>query len=501
MAGGPDNGSNGGTSGDGIPDGFAWNGSNSITYGANDVGGLTLGQRGGTGTVVTLLSNGGDMILRGATSNNNSYPGITSQSNLKIVSGTGKITMYGKSSSDHGVELTYGTAPSIAISSASTSSPALDLKGTTTASGYAGFWLSNNANGSILFESTAASGGGMTIEGVSSNSSGLWFGVSNTNIITQLLSQSGTITLKGDGGSNASLYLYGDLYIGNRKDATAIQGVTPSVTASTANILIQADDQYNFGNTGASTGAGTVDLGFTWVPANNVSGTFVSPKLLHYNGSSWNILSGSPTFDLVAGTLSYTGYSGSFSPFGVGESNFILPVSWLSFTGTAQGKTIVLNWATASESNNDHYEIERSANGVQYTTIGEVAAAANPTIRNDYQFTDINPISGTAYYRLKQTDLDGRFRYSTVIAVNYTGNGGFELRVIPGSGLVGLIVPATVSGKADVMIYDAQGRQLQRQTVVAGQQTLTLNAGSSNTIYLIKVVKDGKTLYTGRFML
>lgn len=102
---------------------------------------------------------------------------------------------------------------------------------------------------------------------------------------------------------------------------------------------------------------------------------------------------------------------------------------------------------------------------------------------------------------MKQTDLDGRFRYSTVIAVNYTGNGGFELRVIPGSGLVGLIVPATVSGKADVMIYDAQGRQLQRQTVVAGQQTLTLNAGSSNTIYLIKVLKDGKTLYTGRFML
>lgn len=100
MAGGPDDGTNGGTNADGIPDGFAWNGSNSVTYGANTVGGLTLGPLSGTGTVVSLLSSGGEIILRGASSNNNSYPGIGSQGNLKIVSGTGKITMYGKSSTD-----------------------------------------------------------------------------------------------------------------------------------------------------------------------------------------------------------------------------------------------------------------------------------------------------------------------------------------------------------------------------------------------------------------
>lgn len=263
----------------------------------------------------------------------------------------------------------------------------------------------------------------------------------------------------------------------------------------------RVDLTWNIGNSGASTGAGTVDLGFSWVSANNVSGTFISPKLLHYNGGSWNILAGSPTFDLVAGTLSYTGYSGSFSPFGIGESNFTLPVNWLSFTGNEQGKAVVLNWATAAESNNDHYEIERSANGLQYTGIGQVAAAVNPSIRNDYQYTDLNPLSGLAYYRLKQMDKDGRVRYSTVIAVNYSGTGGFELRVIPGSGLVGLIVPATITGKADVIIYDAQGRQLQRQTVAAGQQTLVLKSGSANNVYLIKVMKEGKTLYTGRFLL
>lgn len=249
MGGGPDNGSNGGVNADGIPDGFAWNGSNDVASGANTFGGLTLGPLGGTGTVISLSSNGGEIILRGSTSNNNSFPGIGSQGNLVIDAGAGKITMYGKSATGHGVELTYGAAPSLAISSSSTSVPAIDLKGITTVSGFSGFWASNNATGNILIQSTSASGGGITIEGVTNSGNGIFIGNSGTSITTQLLSQTGTITLKGDGSANLSLVLYGDVYTGNRKDAVAVQGVTPAVTGSTANILIQADDQFQFSNT------------------------------------------------------------------------------------------------------------------------------------------------------------------------------------------------------------------------------------------------------------
>lgn len=249
MAGGPDDGSNGGLSSDGIPDGFAWNGSNSTTYGADLYGGLTLGPRAGTGTVVSLSSSGGDIILRGATSNSNSYPGITSQGNLKIESGTGKIIMFGKSSSGHGLELTYSAAPSIAISSASTASPAIDLKGTTTNTGSNGFWTSNNNSGSVLIQSTATAGGGITLEGTSNNAVGLYLGKSATSQLSQILSQTGPITLKGFSTAGTSLELRGDVHIGNRKNTTAVQGVTPAVTASTSNILLQANGTYQFGNT------------------------------------------------------------------------------------------------------------------------------------------------------------------------------------------------------------------------------------------------------------
>ncbi len=288
MAGGPDNGTNGGTSGDGIPDGFAWNGSNSNTYGAQNYGGLTIGPRGGGGTVISLLSNGGDIILRGATSDNSTYPGVTSQGNLKIVAGAGKITIFGKSSKGHGTEFTYGAVPSIAISSSSTSTPAIDLKGTTTASSV-GFWASNNSDGNILIQSTAATGGGVVIEGTSTLNSGLFLGTGNTNINTQVLSQSGNITIRGKGNNNNSISLFGDVFIGNRKNANTVQGITPAVTAADANILIQANDQYQFSNTVGkttnfnSTGALTMeayDNGYTgtisWTGNRNFGAQFSS---------------------------------------------------------------------------------------------------------------------------------------------------------------------------------------------------------------------------------
>ncbi len=293
MAGGADNGANGGVSGDAVPDEFAWNGSNTTTYGANVAGGLSLGLPAGTGTVISLNSSGGDIILRGSTSNNNGYPGITSQGSLKIESGTGKITIYGKSTTGHGIELTYGASPNIAINSSATSSPAIDIKGIASVSGI-GLFMSNNASGNILIQSTAATGGGITLEGVGTGNIGLILGAINSNIATQVLSQSGPITLKGKGtsGSYGSIFIDGNGYIGNRKDATAIQGITPSVTASTANILLQGDAQYNISNSSGknsyfnSTGALTIKAytaGYTgtvsWIGNVNIGASFSSITL------------------------------------------------------------------------------------------------------------------------------------------------------------------------------------------------------------------------------
>jgi hypothetical protein len=261
----------------------------------------------------------------------------------------------------------------------------------------------------------------------------------------------------------------------------------------------RVDLTWNIGNTGATTGAGNVNLDFSWNAA-NVSGTLIAPKLLHHNGSSWNFLGGTPAFDIGAGTLSYTGYSGSFSPFAIGESIFTLPVTWLSFTGKPVGKTVVLDWSTATEQNNHYFDIERSTDGIHFTGIGKVNASTNTGSTNEYRFTDFSPLPVQAYYRLKQVDLDGQFRFSVIIRIAATEINGFSIYSEPGSDQMTLNIPSSVTGVVDILFYDGLGRQLQQQQGVAGQQLIKLRSNLARGLVYIKVMQKGRVLFTGKII-
>lgn len=98
-----------------------------------------------------------------------------------------------------------------------------------------------------------------------------------------------------------------------------------------------------------------------------------------------------------------------------------LPIELLSFTAApVSNKYIQCNWTTASELNNDYFTVERSKNGTDFEYAGVVPGAG--TINNpiDYSFTDRQPYRGLSYYRLKQTDYNGRSSYSEIVAVILT---------------------------------------------------------------------------------
>jgi hypothetical protein len=101
----------------------------------------------------------------------------------------------------------------------------------------------------------------------------------------------------------------------------------------------------------------------------------------------------------------------------------VLPVTLLSFTAQAGNGMAILKWATASEQNNKGFEIERSADGNNWSRIEFVASQAvngNSSTREDYVYTDRAPLAGKNYYRLKQVDLDGRYKYSPVSMVTFS---------------------------------------------------------------------------------
>lgn len=94
-----------------------------------------------------------------------------------------------------------------------------------------------------------------------------------------------------------------------------------------------------------------------------------------------------------------------------------LPVELLSFDGRQIENRILLTWQTASELNNERFEVEKSSDGENFRKIGKVNGSGTSSQQNDYQFLDQNPLDGANYYRLLQVDFDGHYEFSETIVV------------------------------------------------------------------------------------
>ena len=155
-----------------------------------------------------------------------------------------------------------------------------------------------------------------------------------------------------------------------------------------------------------------------------------------------------------------------------------LPVSWLGFSARPEGKVVHLHWRTAAEENNAGFTAQRSADGAAWTDLGEVAAGAYT-----YAYTDEAPLNGTSYYRIRQTDADGRFSFSVVASVRLTAAGAFAF---PNPFTDRITVFSAVADEVEV--YDAAGRkvltyahsgggaQVQRMVLRPGVYTLRLRS-------------------------
>ena len=146
-----------------------------------------------------------------------------------------------------------------------------------------------------------------------------------------------------------------------------------------------------------------------------------------------------------------------------------LPVALSSFTGTYRGEVEYLNWTTASEINNSHFEILRSFDGSNWNKIGEVKGAGNAQSNKYYSFQDHNLPEGSSlvFYRLRQVDFDGAFELSKIIVedLSLAGTGGPGMKVFPNPAK-DLIVIETRSRTNEhfVVLTDMIGRVVYEQS-------------------------------------
>ena len=188
-----------------------------------------------------------------------------------------------------------------------------------------------------------------------------------------------------------------------------------------------------------------------------------------------------------AGTSSGTAASGSVTsanplPFSTtdvsfGQATTPLPVELTSFTAEMDGRVALLNWETASERNNDFFEVQRSINGQDWTVLDIVEGNGDSDVPLSYRYVDEQPILGVSYYRLRQVDYDGRFEYSKVISLENVNNDldlpEAEMMLYPNPGQMGKIHLRVLNlnpyEEVELSLADTYGRVFMEQRVSARQ--------------------------------
>ena len=149
-------------------------------------------------------------------------------------------------------------------------------------------------------------------------------------------------------------------------------------------------------------------------------------------------------------------------------SSSSLPIDLGSFTLNVENSgKVLLFWETLSELNNDYFSIEKSVNGIEWDIIGKINGAGNSSTKLYYNYVDVDGINGVTYYRLKQTDYDGKFKYFRPIFGNGKRNDNFgqELVVYPNPFNENLTVEVAEENINQVQIYSLDGKPLVNSSV------------------------------------
>ena len=169
----------------------------------------------------------------------------------------------------------------------------------------------------------------------------------------------------------------------------------------------------------------------------------------------------------------------SFSGFFVKTQLFALPVQWLSINGYLNNqKQTILNWKV-QEQNISDYTIEKSEDGRSFHSIGIVAGKGDGT--NSYAYLDVNPVSGTVFYRIKQKDIESRTSYSTIIKISTDSKA--KLQAFPTFAHEGFTVVSPILQTA--VLYDMNGRTLKQIALQAGSNYVNISNLAAG-MYLLK---------------
>lgn len=254
-------------------------------------------------------------------------------------------------------------------------------------------------------------------------------------------------------------------------------------------------------------GAADAQITLSWGIESEV-GNLGSLVVAHWTSANqWESRGNSlTTGNTFSGTVKSTDVITQFSPFTLGtiDDTNLLPVTWLSFDAkyNPEQNNVLLEWATLSEYQNQHFVIERSENGIDFTEIGIKKGNTNSRSVKNYQFWDFEPLYTKTYYRIKQVDLNGDFSYSNVKMIETKDSK--KLGITHYQNKTILYSNLKESTKAKIKIYDMSGNTVAFFDVFLekGQNEILLPLNKiSKAVYVYKIELENQSEFvSGKFL-
>lgn len=188
--------------------------------------------------------------------------------------------------------------------------------------------------------------------------------------------------------------------------------------------------------------------------------------------------------------------------YGYANNAAILPVKLTSFGAVNEGKGVRLNWASASEVNASHYELERSTSATgKFEKIGSVKAKGNSTSATNYSLNDNALISSEYFYRLKIVDKDGSTEYSNVASIRNFNAPKFKIYpTLLSKGQNITVSTESSTAKTDIQLTNLQGQVV--KNISTTNANIAIETGSLNAgVYVLKLYRNGQLVTTEKVVL
>ena len=193
------------------------------------------------------------------------------------------------------------------------------------------------------------------------------------------------------------------------------------------------------------------------------SGTFGSGLTVDANGV------------VTSGTDGYTAPGTDYTNLNAQPVCLSLPITLVHFDTKLHDSGVALNWQTAQEIDNDFFQIERSKDAIEFTSIGiEEGIGSSFTVQN-YAFIDSLPLNGINYYRLKQIDYAGTFSYSLIKSIYFSQKLIDKITISPNPVIDVLEIHNAIPYKLSVSIFDMQGHKTKYESLKIQSKSQTLN--------------------------